>query len=79
MTRALSREDLSRTLVMYGAFTASSLILDGDDARTLAHLRRLRATLDDERGDAVERVTRGLQSLMAGTRPPVRRSKTRRA
>jgi hypothetical protein len=65
MNRVLSREDLSRTLVMYGAFTASALILDGDDEIALAHLRRLRARLDDERGEAVERVTRGLESIMA--------------
>ena len=65
MTRALSREELSRTLVMYGAFTASGLIMDGDDTRTLVHLRRLRARLADERGDAVGRVIRGLESIVA--------------
>jgi hypothetical protein len=63
--RVLSREQLSRTLVMYGAFTASGRILDGDDKGTLAHLRRLRARLKDERGDAIDRVIRGLQTIMA--------------
>jgi hypothetical protein len=51
--RSPTREELSRTLAMYGAFTASGRILDGDDQDTLGHLRRLRAKLtDDERGEA---------------------------
>jgi len=65
VARVPSRNDLSRTLVMYGAFTSSAMILEGDDVKTLAHLRRLRTTLDDERGEAVERVIRGLKSVMA--------------
>ena len=50
---------------MYGAFTASGRILDGDDQGTLEHLRRLRAKLtDDERGEAIDRVIRGLQTIV---------------
>lgn len=52
-------------LVMYGAFTSSAMILEGDDAKTLAHLRRLRSALDDERGAAIERVIRGLERIIA--------------
>ncbi len=65
MNRIPTREELSRTLVMYGAFTASGRILDGDDQDALAHLKQLRARLDDERGAAVERVIRGLESIIA--------------
>ena len=65
MNRVPTREELSRTLVMYGAFTASGRILDGDDQDTLAHLKRLRARLDDERGNAIDRVIRGLESIIA--------------
>ena len=50
---------------MYGAFMASAVILDGDDVKTLAHLRRLRAKLQDERGATVDRVIRGLENIMA--------------
>lgn len=76
MTRVLSREDLSRTLAMYGAFTSSGRILDGDDEETLEHLRRLRAKLPDERGEAVERVIRGLENIVASERlnPPAQRT-----
>ena len=63
--RTLSRKDLSRTLVMYGAFTASAVIMDGDDKVTLDCLHRLRAKLDDERGVAVERVIRELERIVA--------------
>ena len=63
--RVPSREELSRTLAMYGAFTSSGRIMDGDDRETIVHLRRLRAKLDDERGEAVERVIRGLKSIIA--------------
>jgi hypothetical protein len=52
-------------LVMYGAFTASGRILDGNDQDTLTHLRRLRARLVDERGDAIERVIHGLERIVA--------------
>jgi hypothetical protein len=65
MTRVLSRKDLSRTLLMYGAFAASAVILGGDDARSLVVLRRLRVKLQDERGPVVERVIRGLERIMA--------------
>ena len=64
MTRVLSREDLSRTLIMYGAFTVSAVMLDGDDAITFARLRRLRAKLQDERGVAIDRVIRGLERIV---------------
>ena len=69
MNRVPTREELSRTLVMYGAFTASGRILDGNDQDALAHLRRLRARLNDERGNAVERVIRGLESIIASEHP----------
>ncbi len=65
MTRAITREEMSRTLVLYGAFAASGRILDGDDQDTLAHLRRLRVKLDEERGEAIDRVIRGLERLVA--------------
>jgi hypothetical protein len=64
MIRVPSREELSRTLAMYGAFTASGRILDGDDQDTLEHLRRLRAKLTDERGKAIDRVIRGLEAII---------------
>jgi len=65
MSRVPSREELSRVLVMYGAFASSGRIMDEDDDQaTLEHLQRLRAKLDDERGEAIERVIRGLRSLM---------------
>ena len=63
-THVPSREELSRVLATYGAFTSSGRILDGDDLGTLAHLRRLRAKLTDERGDAIERVIRGLETIV---------------
>lgn len=69
--RVPSREELSRTLVMYGAFTASGRIMDGNDRETLAYLRRLRAKLDDERGEAVARVIRGLEALRKKVRRKV--------
>jgi hypothetical protein len=65
MNRLPTREELSRVLVMYGAFTSSGKIMDGNDQDTLDHLRRLRAKLDDERGEAVERVIRGLERIVA--------------
>lgn len=61
--RTPSREQLSRVLAMYGAFTASGRIMDGNDRETLEHLRRLRAKLDDERGEAIERVILGLERI----------------
>lgn len=65
----VTRQDLSRTLVMYGAFTASGVMLEGDDRRTLTHLRRLRRRLaGDERGEAVARVIRHLQEIVAESR-----------
>jgi hypothetical protein len=70
MKRVLSREEMSRTLVLYGAFTASGRILDGDDQGALAHLQRLRARLRDERGEAIDRVIRGLESIMAAEKLP---------
>jgi hypothetical protein len=70
MSRILSREELSRTLVLYGAFTASGRIMDGDDLETLEYLQRLRTKLDDERGEAIDRVIRGLRAIMEA--PPSR-------
>lgn len=62
----ITRQDLSRALVMYGAFTASCVVLEGDDRRALTHLRRLRRRLaGDERGEAVGRVIRSLQKIVA--------------
>jgi len=76
MRRLPTREDMSRTLAAYGAFNSAGKILDGDDEATLRHLRKLRRTLEDERGEVIERVTRNLQELMereGTTRKPVRR------
>ena len=64
MRRLPTREDMSRTLAAYGAFNSSGKILDGDDAVTLRHLRKLRRKLRNEQGDAVERVIRNLQELV---------------
>jgi hypothetical protein len=65
MNRLLSREDMSRTLAIYGAFAVSGKIMAGDDRATLAHLYRLRAKLRDERGYAIARVIRNLEALVA--------------
>lgn len=64
MTVRRTRADISRALAMYGAFTASAVVLDGDDAVALAHLRHLRARLHDERGDAVERAIHDLEKIV---------------
>jgi len=55
---------------MYGAFSASGKIMDGDDRATLEHLRRLRVKLTGERGEAVERVIRGLEVIMEKSTHP---------
>ncbi len=65
MRRIPSREELSRTLVAYGAFTSASKILEEPDRTTLAHLRKLRKKLQGERGEAVDRVIHNLRALMA--------------
>jgi len=65
--RLLTREELSRTLLMYGAFTAAGKMMAGDDRAMLRHLKKLRASLrdTDERAAAVDRVTRHLKALIA--------------
>jgi len=68
--RVPTREQLSRGLAMYGAFSASGKIMDGDDRATLEHLRRLRVKLTGERGEAVERVIRGLEVIMEKSTHP---------
>jgi hypothetical protein len=68
VNRVHSREELSRTLALYGAFTASGRIMDGDDQEMLEYLQRLRVRLDDERGEVIERVIRGLRGLMASAK-----------
>lgn len=63
-----TREDLSRLLAAYGAFNSSGKILDGDDKATLAHLRKLRHKLQDERGETIDRVIRGLKTIMQSSK-----------
>jgi hypothetical protein len=67
--RVPTREELSRTLVLYGAFTASGWVMDGDDQKAIEHLQRLRARIDDDRGEAIDRVIRGLMEI---SKPPRR-------
>lgn len=70
--RMPNRTDLSRTLLAYGAFAAASKLLDGDDKATLAHLRKLRKRLQDERGEAIGRVIRNLKAIQAAEKAGTR-------
>jgi len=64
MRRILTREDLSRTLAAYCAFASASKILDGDDKATISHLRKLKKKLQDERGEAIDRVIQNLKAIV---------------
>ena len=64
MRTLFSRQELSRTLANHCAFAASAKMLEGDDRATLAHLRKLRKRIRDERGEVFERVLRNLQAIV---------------
>jgi hypothetical protein len=63
MTRRQTRGDIARALLAYGAFGASRVVSEGDDARALARLNELQAKLPDERGVAIRRLIRGLKRI----------------